>query len=241
MERLITIINPIGGNYTHHREKTKQSTKGEKMAARRKKRSKKRSTKRKSYKKRAKRRNPVSRKRTYKKRTKRRSYKKVARRRRRNPKFKMPKMKGMFTQSRLINAFALLAGIGGSAILKQMSMGMIVNPMFSRIYGLLSIVAGATINMQGKRKVTKSVGTGMVVYGLFDLLVTNIPQAAQYLPGITGPTAFMGNLDYGRSVMGANIGAGENTNVVGMGANIDSNIPSEIVGDYDIDDFIDMY
>ena len=240
MERLITIINPIGGNYTHHREKHNNQPKGAKMAAKRK-RSKKRSTKRKSYKKRAKRRNPVSRKRSYKKRTKRRSYKKVARRRRRNPKFKMPKMRGMFTQARLINAIALLAGIGGSAVLKQMTMGFIVNPMFSRVYGLLSIVAGATLNMQGRRKATKSVGTGMVVYGLFDLLVTNVPQMAQYLPGITGPSAFMGNMNYGRSVMGANIGAGENTNIVGMGANIDTNIPSEIVGDYDIDDFIDMY
>lgn len=141
----------------------------------------------------------------------------------------------------MTRAVALIAGIGASAVLKQFAMRMIPMPMFSRFYGLLAIALGATINIQAKRGATKQFGTGILTYGLLDVLVSNVPQLAAFLPAISGPAAFMGSNVIGRSIMGANISANQPVNIVGngMGANIDMGIPSEIVGGHDYEDLAD--
>lgn len=238
MEKLITIINPIGGTFATRRGgKSHSINKGEQMAARKRRKTRKRkTTKRRTTRRR---RNPrASRKRTYRKR---RTYKKVARRRkRRNPskrKFRLP-VKQFFSKSRITRAVALIAGLGASAVLKQFAMRMVPNPLFSRFYGLLAIALGATINLKAKRGASKNFGTGIFAYGLLDLAVSNIPQLAAYLPAISGPAAFMGGNTIGRSVypasMGANISANQPVSIVGMGANIEAGVPSEIVGhDYE--------
>ena len=138
----------------------------------------------------------------------------------------------------MTRAFALIAGIGTSSVIKQFAMRLTPMPMFSRVYGLLAIALGATINIQARRGATKNFGTGILTYGVLDAIVTNVPQIAGYLPAISGPAAFMGRNIVGRSVhpklMGANISANQPVDIVGMGANIEMGVPPEIVGhDYE--------
>ena len=98
--------------------------------------------------------------------------------------------------------------------------------MASRGYGLVSIIAGAMLNNQARRKELKSAGTGMVVFGIYDLLVSNIPvewNISRFLPVIGAPT-LSGAMNYGRSVYGASIQSGA---VEIVGSNITSGVPAE--------------
>ena len=159
-------------------------------------------------------------------------------RRRRNPKFAL---KRYFGGARMTNALMLLVGIGGAGILKGFVVNMLpegeMKNWSQKLYGLASIIVGATVNTQGRRKATKSIGTGMVVFGLYDLLVSNIPQLATYLPTIGAPTAFDG---YGRDVygMGASISDGD---IEVVGANISQQMTPEIIGEeMDLSDALEM-
>lgn len=182
------------------------------------------------------------------------------RRRRRNPRRKRGfALKGMtrryFGKGRMTNAVMLLVGIGASGALKGFSANFLPagagKDWYKRLYGILSIILGATFNMRSRRSEIKSIGTGMVVFGLYDVLVSNITQLQAYLPVISPPSAFLpaaetasGNYrSYGREtyddMMGANIGPG-GTEIVG--ANIGSPDGVEIVGmdDVDLADALDM-
>jgi hypothetical protein len=143
-----------------------------------------------------------------------------------------------------MNAIAILGGLGGAGVLKAFLSRQIANEWFSRLYGVGAIVLGAIVNTQAKRKELKAVGTGMVVFGIYDALTSNIPQLAQFLPTIGAPTAFLtpvdGYMDYGRSVMGASIGSGQPIETVGA-TNISMDAAPEIVGsDMDLADALEM-
>jgi len=144
----------------------------------------------------------------------------------------------------MTNAIMLLIGIGGAGALKGFSAGFMpegpAKDWYQRLYGIVSIVIGATLNMQGKRKEMKSIGTGMVVFGLYDVIVSNIEGLQQYLPAISAPTAFAGDYrSYGQSTM---LGAGINDGPVEVvGANLTAGEMPEIVGeDMDLADLLDM-
>jgi hypothetical protein len=127
-------------------------------------------------------------------------------------------------------ALGIVVGLGAGAVAKNMLNKVMPNPMLTRAYGVLAIIAGATLNMKGRKAMTKSAGTGLVVYGVLDALITNIPALAAYFPAISGPAAFsgLGYDAYGRSVMGASVNAGP---VEVVGANISSQIDPEIIGE----------
>jgi len=256
MTNTITIINPCGSS-SLKKAKRKTSNKGKLKMATKRKRRKKSSVKRKRTRSKAKRRrNPkakphritVYRTRKGGKMRLRRSKKYRLKPRRVNPKFK-----GMigkyFGKNRMGNAIALLAGIGGGALSKTFAVNMVTNPMFSKFYGLLSIVAGATLNMRGRRKIVKSVGTGFVAFGVYDLLVENVPMLKAYLPSISGPTfltqndieaaddVLSGGMNYGRNVMGASINSGS---IQTVGSSINLSDPEIISSDIDIADALEM-
>lgn len=156
----------------------------------------------------------------------------VNRKRRKNPKFAL---KSYFGQNRLMNGIALLAGLGGSAFAKTFLINFLpgnIQGIASRGYGAVSIIAGAMLNNRARRKTIKSVGTGMVVFGIYDLLTSNIPALNKFLPTISAPT-LQGSMAYGRSVYGSGIQSGP---VEIVGANLTAGSPAEIVGDdYDGD------
>jgi hypothetical protein len=155
--------------------------------------------------------------------------------------------KNYFGKARMTQAFGIVLGIGGSAVAKQVISRMVAQPVFDRVYGILSIIAGATLNMRGRKPMVKSAGTGMVVYGVLDLAVSNIPALAQFLPAVAVPSAFLpqtteavsGGMTYGRSMMGGNISSDRMPEVVG--ASISSGSDIEVVGDdYDLADMLEM-
>ena len=172
-------------------------------------------------------------------------------RRRRNPKFRVPKLKTIFTQKRMMRGVGVAIGLGLGATSKVMLNNVVQNEMFSRAYGLLSIAVGATVGMAAptNQPLLKGMGAGLVAYGILDLIITNVPTLAQYLPAIAGPTAFlptgpaeavngMGAYSYGRSMMGASLQPGVAPEIVG--ANISQNMEPEIVGDdYDLADVLE--
>ena len=149
----------------------------------------------------------------------------------------------------MTNAIMLLIGIGGSGALKGFAAEFLpegqAKDWFQRLYGVISIIVGATMNMQGKRKEIRSIGTGMVVFGLYDVIVSNVEGLQAYLPAIAPPTAFAGDYrNYGQEVydedmMGAGIQAGP---VEVVGSNITAGEMPEIVGmeDLDLADALDL-
>jgi len=156
----------------------------------------------------------------------------------------------------MLNAVTLLIGIAGGGMLKGFASKFVPEGQsrdwFQKLYGVAAIIVGAALNMKGKRAEVKSIGTGMVVFGLYDALVSNVPQLQKYLPSISIPTGFLpgsesveGNYrNYGQSVydtsmMGSNLSAG-GVEIVGSSL---SSQGSEIVGmneDYDLADALDM-
>jgi len=184
------------------------------------------------------RRSPRARLRPLRVNRRRRSYR---RRYRRNP----VRVRQFFGKARMMNAISLLAGIGAAGIVKGFASNMIQNDLFTRFYGVASIVLGATLNMKGRKKAVKSVGTGMVVFGIYDLLTQNIPMLSAYLPTIGAPTFLSpaaapevaGAGYYGRSVMGASIQPGD---LEVVGANIGLTSEPEVVGGGDLADALEM-
>lgn len=235
MSRLITIINP-GKKSALFKRALKDTKKGErKMAVKRKKA-------RKKVKK-------VARKKGAKKRRNYSAFKNPRRKR----VFSARHLRGIFTRSRIMRGFALILGIGISGLAKGLTANMFptatdasgavtesfVGHWYKRLYGILSVVVGASLNMRGKRVAVKNAGTGMVAYGVYDLLVSNVPMLAAYLPTISPPAFLSGGMSYGRSLYGASITSGP-VEVVG-GANINSNMTPEIVGqDSDLAEALEM-
>ncbi len=252
MDRLITIINPSGGHSSIKKAQKTKTRKKEKttMAAKRKS-----TRRRKATTKRRKRRNPSKHRVTvYKygrgksaklRRTK--SYRLKPKRvnprrrrkysRRRNP----VRMRQYFGKTRMTNAISLLVGIGGAAGIKAFASRMVGNEWFDRTFGILAIIMGATLNMRGRRAMTKSVGTGMVVFGLYDAIVSNVPMLGAYLPTI-GKPSFISGYSYGRStypsMMGASVNDGD---IEVVGANVSMDMSPEIVGtEMDLADALEM-
>jgi hypothetical protein len=155
-----------------------------------------------------------------------------------------------FSKDRMTNAVMLLVGLGGAGVLKGMTAnfmpGGAIKDWYQRLYGVLSIIVGATLNMRGRKKEMKAVGTGMVVFGLYDVIVSNVQGLQQYLPTIAAPTAFVsgdyqnyGRSTYADSMMGASLSPGS---VEVVGANIQAGEMPEIVGmeEMDLADALDM-
>lgn len=179
-----------------------------------------------------------------------------SRRRRRNPSRYVRTAKKLFSTTRMTKAILILGGLGGAGVLKAMSAKMIpegnMREWYQRLYGVLAIAVGATINMKAPRKF-KGAGTGMVVFGLYDLITSNVEQLRAYLPSISPPSAFdsapvalpeevEGYSDYGQdtyaSMMGASIGRG---GVEIVNGNLTAGEMPEIVGeDIDLADALDM-
>lgn len=157
--------------------------------------------------------------------------------RRRNP----VQMRQYFGRQRMTNAIALLVGIGGAAGLKAVASKMVANPWFDRLFGVMAIVIGATLNMRGRRKMVKSVGTGMVVFGLYDAIVSNIPMLGAYLPTI-GKPSFIGGYSYGRQTYPSMMGASLQDGVVEVvGSNVSMDMSPDIVGgEMDLADALEM-
>jgi hypothetical protein len=142
----------------------------------------------------------------------------------------------------MFNAIALLAGIGGAAGLKAFASRMVNNEWFDRLFGAAAIILGATLNIQGRRKEVKALGTGMVVFGLYDVIVSNVPFLQQYLPTIGTPAFLQGENGYGRQTYNELMGAGISQGAVEVvGGNISMDMTPEIVGEeMDLADALEM-
>lgn len=168
----------------------------------------------------------------------------VSRRRRRNPAGLGSMGRRYFGKVRMVNAVAILAGLGGGGLLKTFLIGfMPEGPMKdwgTRLYGLASIVIGVTLQNRSRTKAIKSAGTGLVIFGIYDLLVTNTPLG-RYLPTIASPALAGNYMNYGQQTygMGASLSQGE---VEVVGANIEAGVMPEIVGhdDMGLEDALEM-
>lgn len=216
---------------------------------RRRSRSRRFTSRKRSYRK--KRRNPFFG--LFKKKGRKRSYKrgraKSRRRykgRRRNPSFQST-FRGAFQAKRLLRGTGIVVGLGAGAFAKQIVLN--VAPAGqewpARVYGLLSIMAGAMLNMNARQPFLKSMGTGIVSYGILDLLISNVKPLAEFLPQIAGPTFqfappsgetgdLEGGMNYGRSTFGAQLQSGKEVEVVG--ANLQAGVAPEIIGAYEDND-----
>lgn len=170
----------------------------------------------------------------------------VSRRRRRNPALNLRGVgRTYFGRARMVNAVAILAGLGGGGILKAFLVGFMpegtMKDWGTRLYGLASIVIGVTLQNRSRMKAVKSAGTGLVIFGLYDLIVSNTPLG-RFLPTIASPT-FSGNyMNYGQQtygMMGASLSDGE---VEVVGANIEAGMMPEIIGhdDMGLEDALEM-
>lgn len=165
-----------------------------------------------------------------------------SRRYRRNP-FNLSTGKSMLKQyankDRLLGAVGIVAGLGASALTKNMTAKIINSSKYARVYGILSIIAGTTMTLKAKQPFIRSMGTGFVAYGILDLVVANVPALAKFFPTIAAPT-LSGYQSYGRNVMGADIPSNGAVEVVGSNLNF-ANPEFEIVGDdMDLADALEM-
>lgn len=166
-------------------------------------------------------------------------------RRRRNPALlKRFKVKQYFGKNRLIRGLALIGGIGVGAFGKGLIANMAPNMLTTRFGSLGLLILGAMVNQKGRKASIKSLGTGIVAFSIYDLLVQNVPMLAAYLPTIGAPTlnrggsGVSGSLAYGRSTYGSSISQNSNAEVVGAFIGPDS---PEIVGDdMDLADALEM-
>ena len=180
------------------------------------------------------RRRTTSRKRTYRKRSRRRV--------RRNPRLKMPSMKTMFGGPALTKTFSILAGFVGGFALPPMLVAQLpisdanTRMWVDRLKGLAVILLGSMVSMQGRRAITKNVGTGLVVAGFYDLLAMNVPQLP--LPTVTPKPLLPGGGDEvpAAAGVGAGFAPGQNADVIGAG--ISNYADAETIGDdLELDDF----
>lgn len=155
-------------------------------------------------------------------------------------------------RNRMQNALLVLLGLGGSAVLKGFVTNFVpagaTRDWAQRLYGLASIALGVTVQMQGRRKAVKSAGVGLVIFGVYDLIVSNTPLGV-YLPTIGAPSAFLpaetqagyygnfGQRTY-NDQMGSNIGSPGGIEVVG--SNIGPSTPEVVGDDYDLADMLEM-
>lgn len=158
--------------------------------------------------------------------------------------------KTYFGKGTMLNGLGIVGGLGLGALLKQVSSPMVNNTYYNKFYGILSIIAGVTLGLKVRKPIMKSVGTGMVAYGILDVLVSNIEGLQKFLPAIASPTGFtsissspagtvQGGMSYGRSMMGASINSRGSLEVVG--GNYDSTMRPEVIGDdFDVSDMMDM-
>ncbi len=171
-------------------------------------------------------------------------------------------LKGMvgryFGRNRVQNAVLMLVGVGVGATLK----GLLVNfapvgasrDWAERLYGVASVILGVTVQANSRRKAVKSAGVGLVVFGVYDLIVSNTPLG-DFLPTIGAPVGFQrakaiaeeaeqANGYYGNFGQNtyAGMGAGINQGVPEVvGANISSGVAPEVIGDdYDLSDMLEM-
>lgn len=159
----VYIINPTKGR----KQKTLKG--GSSMIRRRKKRRTRR-VKRKAY-----RRNPVRR---VKRRTRRRRITAVRRRRtyRRNPSRTRGLLKTAFSRKHVINILSLGVGFVGGIKAQKYINGVEAFMNFRRWTGLIPFILGTIVAVRGKSEAVKSVGAGLSLSGMYDLVTQNIPQ-----------------------------------------------------------------
>ena len=101
-----------------------------------------------------------------------------------------------------------------------------IAPWVEKYFGVITITAGWFISNRSRRKMVKSVGLGMIVGGVYDLIATNfadlpfIPKISPAAPPAEGWGASIGT-GKGFSTVGANISAVQAPNIVGMDMDID--------------------
>ena len=259
MEKLITIINPIGTTSLKGTLRKKQKRSNAMAYGVKRKKRVGRPRKRRTVARKRRRRNPTRHRpvvysvgRGKRKRLRRSPHYRLKPRRvnrrkyRRNPRarFRIPRPREVFTRERMMRGIALVAGLGIGGVTK----GFIANllpagqgtEMFKRFAGAGVMMVGAMVNFGSRQQVMKNIGTGMVVFGIYDLIVSNLPaEIIRFFPTISPPTAFGNNMSYGRSVYGAQLPqAGGPVEIVG--ANISSVIAPEVVGEMDLADALEM-
>lgn len=169
------------------------------------------------------------------------------RRRRRNPVGTIRRMLGRW---RIGRALPLLVGFTGGVTLKPMVQNWVIPNLPVTIqgpvrqwWGVLTIVGGATLSNMGRRRMTKDVGLGMIVAGLYDVIASNfvdlpfIPKVTPgTMPGENGNGNGNGNNGSTQSGLGASIGTGRFVTV--GAANISNDMEPDVVGSEDLDELI---
>lgn len=151
------IINPARGKAKRQGSlkvgRKPKSKKGGPMAKRRKRRKAKKVMRRRTYRK-----NPA----------KRRRY-------RRNPAGRGI-LKSAFNKKHMVNILSLGVGFVGGIKAQKYINDMEFMANFRRFSGLIPFVLGTMLGIRGKGEAVKSVGAGLSLSGLYDLVTQNVPQ-----------------------------------------------------------------
>ena len=242
--RKIIIINPssktscLGASTNKPKPKQRSNT----MARKRRKSSKRARAARRGWRRRKRTRSNPKRRRTYgtrrrKTNGRKRSYR---RRTRRNPRLKMPSVRSMFGGPALTKSFSILTGFVGGFILPSMLIQQLpitdasTRMWADRLKGLAVVLLGSMVNMQGRRAITKDIGTGLVVSGFYDLLAMNVPQLP--LPTVT-PKPLSLTPSEPVTTTGAGFSPGEGADVIGAG--ISNYADADVIGEeLELDDIV---
>ena len=145
----------------------------------------------------------------------------------------------MFGGPALTKTFSILAGFVGGFALPPMLVAQLpisdanTRMWVDRLKGLAVVLLGSMVNMQGRRVITKNIGTGLVVAGFYDLLAMNVPQLP--LPTVT-PKALIPGTEEPVTTTGAGFAPGQNADVIG--ATISTYADADTIGDdLELDDF----
>lgn len=148
---------------------------------------------------------------------------------------------------RMQRAVPILAGFAGGITVKPMIQNLVIprlpaqmQDITLRFWGVLTIALGAMVSRRGKRNMTKDVGLGLIMGGIYDLVATNfanLPFLPKITPGMMpGMAPAAAATEETTSGLGASIGQG-GFDVVGA-ANISSDMEPDVVGCEDLDDLI---
>lgn len=172
------------------------------------------------------------------------------RRTRRNPKFTL---KRAFNQRAIMRGLAILVGFTGGVALPGLIMPVVPKDMdtkardvIRKLMGIPVVMIGGWVSMQGRKKDTKNVGTGLIVAGVYDLLASWLPpEMSKFIPQVSPPifkaaTTSTETETASGYFMGSSINRSGRVEIVG--ANINSYQEPEIVGeDMDIVDSIEEF
>lgn len=147
---------------------------------------------------------------------------------------------GLMRRWSIGRALPILGGFAGAIAIKNPMKTFIMpyvpismQQWVERGFGVITVMIGAMVSRRGRRQMTRDVGLGLIVGGVYDIIATNfanLPFINQYLPTVTPPTT---------SGLGASIGRpGSGAYGIVGASNISMNMEPEIVGAEDLDDLI---